>query len=155
MQDVQSRLASVEKCCRRQCLLTYWLLLAIGLVVFSGAVQAPPSTIRASRIEILDDEGRCRVVLGKTGEDGALTAYGVRINNAEEKRMLSMNQEGQIILGPGRGRIFISPTKHGGVVVVKSPENGSHAAMSVGEDLAELQIRDENGEMKHWLSSSK
>lgn len=66
-----------------------------------------------------------------------------------------MNQEGQLILGPGKGHVFMSPTRHGGVVVIKSPENGSHTAMSVGQNLAELQIRDENGEMKHWLSSSR
>lgn len=74
MRAIQSRLENIEKRYRRQCLLTYALLHVVGVVVFSGAMKAEPSTVRATRIEIVDEDGVSRVVVGKTGESGELTS---------------------------------------------------------------------------------
>jgi hypothetical protein len=81
---------------------TWWRWFAVigsvaFLAVFMGAKDTAPSKLKVTELEVVDENGKARVVVGKVNE-GDQEFFGARFLNADGELVVAIDDRGQILV---------------------------------------------------------
>jgi hypothetical protein len=137
----EERLAALESRCRRLTGVVWGCLALVGVFVSVAAERADDANVRAGRVEVVDEEGRVRVSMGK--EDAG---YGIVVYDEEGqfRSTLTYAPGGAVIQLRGeQGDVRLVATDDGTGVTAGSA-NG-RAGIVATQERAHLEVRDADG----------
>jgi len=141
---LEQRMGQLEKRCRQLTGLLIGTMAVAAVIVLGGAApNADRETVRTQQLEIVDDDGKVRVLLGKADEGYGVVVYDEKGNfNAT----LTDAPLGAVIqLKKNGSGIRLQAGKDGAGLSVRDPRAKPRVIVVVSDDKSQIVLKDQEG----------
>jgi hypothetical protein len=150
---LERRIIELERRCRALGISLAVIVAAGALVGLAGASankSANNAELRVSRLEVVDQHGKVRIVLGATDEDQK--HFEISMNDGGGIQRAVWQDTGRLRLTDGKTSVMLNCADGvSGLLVRKNDKTAPSAFLHVGSDYAGLQLRDDAGRKIHDL----
>ena len=142
----ENRIEQLEHRCRRLSAAVTALVVLMGVALLTGAARPEADgPVRTKKLEIIDSEGTVRIVLGEGDDHG----YGVKLNDRSGKFRVALFESPRAAgLNITKGfayTLLVGEDSSG--FSLRDPKGTARAVVSVTQDGAQMQLRDQEGKV--------
>ena len=140
----ENRIQQLESRCRRLNAAVTVLVALMGVALLTGAGQGEADgPVRTRKLEVVDSEGTVRIVLGEGDDHG----YGVILNDRNGKFRVALFESSRAAgLNIKKGFSYgLLVMQDGSGISLRDPKGTVRAVVSVTQEEAQMQLRDQEG----------